>query len=48
MSLCVPTDQFSDHDVRTHAEMTVPAQLQHMVSNMDEEWAFWGPGNIGP
>ena len=48
MSLCVPTDHFSVHDVRTQAEMTVPAQPQHMVSNMDVEWAFRGPGSIGP
>ena len=26
----------------------VPAQLQKMVSNMDVQWAFLGPGNLGP
>ncbi|KAL3155951.1 hypothetical protein ABBQ32_012944 [Trebouxia sp. C0010 RCD-2024] len=48
MSLCVPEDHFSVCEVSSHEELTAPAQLERMVNNMDVQWAFRGPGNLGP
>ena len=48
MPLCVPEDHFSVCEVSSHEELTAPAQLQRMVNNMDVQWAFRGPGNLGP
>jgi len=46
MSFCVPNDNFSVCDVSS--QLTHSAELQSMVSNMDAQWAFRGPGNFGP
>lgn len=48
MPLCVPEGHFSVCEVSSHEELTAPAQLQRMVNNMDVQWAFRGPGNLGP
>ena len=44
MSFCVPNDNFLVCAVRNKL---TPLKLQSMVSNMDAEWAFRGPGNSG-
>ena len=48
MSLYVPEGHFSVCEISSHEEITGSAQLQKMVSNMDVQWAFRGPGNLGP
>ncbi len=46
MSFCVPNNNFCVCDVSS--QLTDPAELQSMVSNMDAQWAFRGPGSFGP
>ncbi len=45
MSFCVPNNNFRVCDVSS--QLTDSAELQSMVSNMDAQWAFQGPGNFG-
>ncbi|KAL8794089.1 MAG: hypothetical protein Q9182_007637 [Xanthomendoza sp. 2 TL-2023] len=47
MSLCVPEGHFSVCDIRSQQDLST-AQLKELVSNMDTQWAFRGPGNLGP
>jgi len=45
MSFCVPNSNFRVCDVSS--QLKDSADLQSMVSNMDTQWAFRGPGNVG-
>ena len=46
MSFCVPEGNFSVCNVSS--QLTQSAELQSMVDNMDAQWVFQGPGNLGP